>query len=80
MLRLALKRIKIPLKGIDFILNLFTDRKNQVFTEYGLTKEYDMLIGIDQGEIISPLLWCIYYDPLLAEIKKEKIGYIIEMI
>src|SRR4051812_29183727 len=24
-------------------------------------------IGIDQGEIISPLLWVIYLDPLLTE-------------
>ena len=34
-----------------------------------------MLIGIDQGEVISPLLWCIYYDPLLCEIEKLNVGY-----
>jgi hypothetical protein len=31
--------------------------------------------GIDQGEIISPLLWCIYYDPLLCRIQNSSHGY-----
>jgi ribonuclease HI len=34
-----------------------------------------MLTGIDQGEVMSPLLWCIYYDPLLCEINKQELGY-----
>ena len=32
-------------------------------------------MGIDQGEVISPLLWCIYYDPLLCEIQQRNLGY-----
>src|SRR5438876_3886128 len=34
-----------------------------------------MLVGIDQGEVISPLLWCIYYDPLLCKIEQQELGY-----
>ena len=35
--------------------------------------------GIDQGEIMSPLLWIIYYDPVFSKIKKMKgIGYTME--
>jgi hypothetical protein len=30
--------------------------------------------GIDQGEIISPLLWIIYYNPLFERIKTEAKG------
>ena len=71
----ALNRIKIPKIIIKFIINLFTNRKNQVITEYGLTDPYDVLIGIDQGEVISLLIWIIYLDPLLTKIRKEKIGY-----
>ena len=40
-----------------------------------MTSPYDVLIGIDQGEVISPLLWCIYYDPLLCEIESKQLGY-----
>ena len=41
-----------------------------------MTPSYDVLVGIDQGEIISPLLWTIYYDPLLVEINDNpQFGY-----
>ena len=43
---------------------------NQVITDVGITNKYDMNNGIDQEEIISPLLWIIYYDPLFSKIKK----------
>ncbi|GBB87066.1 hypothetical protein RclHR1_13520008 [Rhizophagus clarus] len=78
MLEKAMKRIKIPSNFIKTISNLFQNWQNQVITAYGLTDPYDVLIGIDQGEIISPLLWCIYYNPLLCEIEQRKLGYTIE--
>ena len=78
MLKKALQRIKVPINFITLIENLFLNRKNQVFTGVGITNEYDVLIGIDQGEIISPILWCIYYDPLLCEIEKSGLGYKLE--
>src|SRR5215216_1082484 len=74
-LRLALQRIKIPVKCVDLIINLFTNRKNAIFTADGLTDYYDIKIGIDQGEVISPLLWCIYLDPLLCEVDTLNKGY-----
>ncbi|GET61135.1 hypothetical protein GLOIN_2v708233 [Rhizophagus irregularis DAOM 181602=DAOM 197198] len=73
-------RIKIPNDFSSFILELFKDRKNQVITAYGKTAPYNVLTRIDQGEVISPLLWCIYYDPLLAEIDKQQLGYNISCI
>src|SRR2546429_8415660 len=75
-LRKALLRIKIPLPFVELILDLFKDRTNQVITQAGVTDPYDVLVGIDQGEVISPLLWCIYYDPLLSRIQQHKsLGY-----
>ncbi|GBB91698.1 hypothetical protein RclHR1_19050009 [Rhizophagus clarus] len=55
--------------------HLFKDRTNQVITAYDKTTTYDVLTGIDQGEVISPVLWYIYYDPLLAEINNQNLGY-----
>ncbi|GES81524.1 reverse transcriptase family protein [Rhizophagus clarus] len=78
MLEKAMERIKIPSNFIKTISSLFKNRQNQVITAYGLTNPYDVLIGIDQGEVISPLLWCIYYDPLLCEIEQRKFGYTLE--
>jgi hypothetical protein len=74
-LKKAMDRIKIPHNFSSLILELFKDRKNEVITSYGKTAPYDVLTGIDQGEVISPVLWCIYYDPLLAEIDKQNLGY-----
>src|SRR5687768_11536072 len=75
MLEKAMQRLRLPQTFINFIKNIFTNRKNSIFTEVGMTTPYDVLIGIDQGEVISPLLWCIYYDPLLKEIESRQLGY-----
>jgi len=75
----ALKRIKLPNLFVDFIANSLKNRTNQIITDFGFTESYKVGNGIDQGEIMSPLLWIIYYDPLFAKIEKIKheknIGY-----
>ncbi|GET64523.1 RNA-directed DNA polymerase from mobile element jockey-like [Rhizophagus irregularis DAOM 181602=DAOM 197198] len=71
MLRFALDRIKLPASATKFILSLFMKRSNRIFTAHGTTPSYRVRIGIDQGEVISPLLWVIYIDPLLTVLKKE---------
>jgi hypothetical protein len=56
MLHLSLLRLKFPIPLIQFLLNLFTRRDNCILTCYGFTHSYRIRIGIDQGEVISPLL------------------------
>ena len=75
MLIKAMERLKLPSSFINLIANLFTDRENEVFTAVGTTSFYKVLTGIDQGEVMSPLLWCIYLDPLLCEIQQWNLGY-----
>jgi len=76
MLKRALQRIKVPTKTIKLILDPFTQRTTRVITNIGLTKEIIAGDGIDQGETISPLLWRIFYDPLLCEIQENhNLGY-----
>ena len=75
----ALERIKIPNLFIKLIENSFNGRTNRVITDYGLTEEYKMVNGIDQGEIISPILWVIYYNPLFEKIDNiGNLGYKLE--
>ncbi|CAB4442142.1 unnamed protein product [Rhizophagus irregularis] len=74
-LRKAMVRLHIPDNLFELVLSLFTNRKNSVFTPHGNTDPYNVLIGIDQGKVISPLLWCIYYDPLLCEVESRSLGY-----
>src|SRR6185295_15584318 len=78
-LKLALRRVKIPEKITKYILNLFHRRQLRIITAYGLTEEITAGDGIDQGEVISPLIWRLFYDPLLERIQEdENLGYIVE--
>ena len=71
LLKRALLRIKVPLSLVNLITNIFTHRSNSVITNFGNTKLYQVHDGIDQGETITPLLWRIYYDPLLSKITQQ---------
>src|SRR5205814_9374283 len=49
MLEKALLRLKLPSSFVNLMKNIFTNRRNSIFTESGMTDPYDVLIGIDQG-------------------------------
>ena len=75
-LKEALTRIKLPIAAISFIINLFRGRSMRIITEYGLSDTFTAADGIDQGEVISPMIWRIFYDPLLARIDQDvELGY-----
>ena len=76
MLSKAMKRIKIPNKAITLIIDLFKDRQLSIILADGLTNPITAGDGLDQGETISPLLWRIFYDPLMCKIQDNKdLGY-----
>ena len=60
------KRIGIPPQSVNFITELHTQRQAQIITAFGLTSPVHIRSGIEQGETYSPLLWKIYYDPILS--------------
>ncbi|KAG9300422.1 hypothetical protein G9A89_010047 [Geosiphon pyriformis] len=41
-------------------------------TDFGLTGGYCVYDSLDQGEVFSLLLWHIFYDPLLCEVKRQE--------
>ena len=67
----ACRRIGIPNSGINLITELHTSRAAKIITAYGLTSPVPIISGIEQGETYSPLLWKIYYDPILAFIAQK---------
>ncbi|KAG9296264.1 hypothetical protein G9A89_014856 [Geosiphon pyriformis] len=44
----------------------------QVITDFELTDGYCVHNGLDQREVFFFLLWHIFYDPLLCEVKRQK--------
>ncbi|GBC18438.2 RNA-directed DNA polymerase from mobile element jockey-like [Rhizophagus irregularis DAOM 181602=DAOM 197198] len=47
------------------------DRVDITLLRLALQPSYKVLQGIDQGEVVSPLLWNIYYDPLFYHINQQ---------
>src|SRR5438034_10287017 len=80
-LRLALNRIALPAQFVSWIIELFTNRSMNVITNFGLSPILIAKDGIDQGDAISPLLWRIFYDPLLSAIQsnQSKRGYLMNL-
>lgn len=76
-LKKAMERIKLPEQWINLVLDISLNRFNRVIVNNDLTEEYKVEDGIDQGEVWSPLLWRIFYDPLLCKLDdiKEDSGY-----
>jgi len=79
LLQHALTRLKIPINIQQLIINIHNNRFNSVITNFGPTSSYHVQDGIDQGETITPLLWCIYYDPLITYIHSKFQGYNMSM-
>jgi hypothetical protein len=80
MLETYMKQIKLPNNFIELIMDVAYNRFNQVIIGKELSEEYYVNDGIDQGETWSPLLWRIFYDPLLVYLEnmKNETGYKLE--
>ncbi|KAG9286979.1 hypothetical protein G9A89_001217 [Geosiphon pyriformis] len=57
---------------IRFFGSIHNGRVNRVMTDFGLTDGYCVHNGLDQGEVFSPLLWRIFYNSLLCEVKRQE--------
>src|SRR4051812_29079664 len=68
----AFKRIHIHLQYIKLIENIQTQQTNKVNTFFGETDGYQVLDGLNQGEVNAPIYWRIFYNPLLVEIKRHR--------
>jgi hypothetical protein len=64
----SLERIKIPKKLIRILINTIDSRKLKILTNDGLTDTIKASKGLDQGDTLSPLLWSIFYDPLITRL------------
>ena len=75
----ALRRMGIPAKVVDFVMEL--DRENttavrtfwDVFLE-GSVEEFEAQRGLAQGSADAPLLWIIFYDMVICELIARGVG------
>ena len=71
----SFRRIKAPEHVIEILKGLERARSISVETPFGLTSPYKPIHGLPQGSILSPLLWNIFYDPLLCLLQNETEGF-----
>ncbi|KAG9307587.1 hypothetical protein G9A89_023152 [Geosiphon pyriformis] len=71
-LRASLWCVKMCERFIRFFGGIHENRVNRVMTDFGLSGGYKVHNGLDQGEVFSSLLWRIFYDPLLCEVKRHE--------
>src|SRR5579859_2406020 len=75
-LKATLTRIRMHQSIIALLTDIFKSHNMSIIIAFGNSKEFKPRVGIDQGDIISLLIWRIFYDPLLCMINERKnIGY-----
>lgn len=74
-LQIALQRIGMDPNFTKLMGNMWTNRSAQVITDRGLTKPFPVNNGLAQGGVLSPVLWTIFYDPLLTAVRSLTNGY-----
>ena len=67
----SLKRLQIPEELVQLIMTIMKDRKLTISTPYGATEEFIPQKGLPQGDALSPILWAIFYDPLLCHLQEN---------
>ena len=71
--RLLLDR-NIPPHVIRVLLNMYTGQQVNVLWNGFHSDSFSVSNGVKQGAIISPILFCVYLDTLLIELRKAGVG------
>jgi len=64
----------IPPHVIRVLLNMYTDQQIRVLWNGKYSNCFYVENGVKQGAIVSPILFCVYLDVLLTELKKADLG------
>ena len=65
---------KLPAVIIRMLLNIYINQEIRVQWNNCHSNWFPVCNGVKQGAIISPILFCIYFDNLLIELKSKGIG------
>ncbi|KAG9288334.1 hypothetical protein G9A89_021365 [Geosiphon pyriformis] len=71
----ALKRIKMNNKFTELFGLMHNNKSNKIITEFGLSNKYQVQDRLDQRKTSSPIMWRIFYDSLLCEVKQFNYSY-----
>ena len=66
----ALRKKGIPERMVEAVMALYVESRTRVKTMAGKSEEFDILVGVHQGSVLSPLLFIIVMDELSKDIRK----------
>jgi len=66
----ALRRKGLPERIVDAVMALYVNSRTRVKAMAGVSEEFNILVGVHQGSVLSPLLFIIVMDELIKEIRK----------
>jgi len=65
----ALRRKGIPERMLEAVMAIYVNSRTRVETMAGITEEFNILVGVHQMSVLSPLLVIIVMDVLTKEIR-----------
>src|SRR5260363_16672 len=70
----VLKKMNFHAQFIEIVGNLFVNQETYIIGNNELSRPFKVGRGVRQGDPLSPLLYVIAFEPLLAQIKKQITG------
>ena len=64
----------LPPVVVRLLVNLYTNHVTRIAWNGVLSSSFEVLNGLKQGGVLSPALFCVYIDGLLATLKDAGIG------
>jgi hypothetical protein len=64
----------VPAHVTRILLNMYTGQQVRVLWNGATSGNFPISNGVKQGAIVSPILFCVYLDTLLIELKKAGVG------
>ena len=73
----SLRRKGVLLREIKAIMEMYTNIETSVKVEYTRSESFDVIVGVHQGSILSPLLFVLVMDEVTKDIRE---GVVKEML
>lgn len=64
----------LPAIVVRALINVYCNQKVRVVWNNNFSEWFSIVNGVKQGAIISPILFCVYFDNLLLELQRVGVG------
>ena len=73
MFRLLIKR-RLPAVVIRLLCNMYVCQTTRLMWNGVYSSVFNVMNGVKQGEVASPIMFCVYVDELLSSLRDKGVG------